>query len=444
MSGVRTVLLKDICNLEKGSTGLMKAEPGEYPLVTTGKERRSCESYQFDTKAVCIPLVSSTGHGHASLNNVHYQEGKFALGTILVAITAKNEEELDVHFLHLYLSQLKDIVLVPLMKGAANVSLSITAIKSVKIPLPSITRQKEIVNKFKKVVQEEKQLIAELVIQKKLIDEIRLKTFQEAIEGKLTKVWREKQKDNTSAAKFLAQIQSEKETLISDKKIKKTQTLFPIDPKDTPFDIPSNWERCRLGSLYEVTRGSSPRPKGDPMYWVNERTDYHWITIADFTPYGLKGVLNNSKGFLTELGSKKSRHVSKGDLLIACSGVGSVGRCIRSGIEGYIYDGLLAIRNISNYSMREYLYYFLKYKESQIYSVASGANWLNINIELLSNYIVPIPPEHEVKEIVKKLGSIAEILEQLEKQIFENQMHANKLMSSILKEEFLPKGFTKK
>ena len=79
MSGVRTVLLKDICNFEKGTTGLMKAIPGEYPLVTTGANRRTCESYQFDTKAVCIPLVSSTGHGHASLNNIHYQEGRFCV-----------------------------------------------------------------------------------------------------------------------------------------------------------------------------------------------------------------------------------------------------------------------------------------------------------------------------------------------------------------------------
>ena len=30
-------------------------------------------TFQFDTQAVCIPLVSSTGHGHASLKNVHYQ-----------------------------------------------------------------------------------------------------------------------------------------------------------------------------------------------------------------------------------------------------------------------------------------------------------------------------------------------------------------------------------
>ena len=145
---VDIVKLKDICDFEKGNTGLAKANPGEYQLVATGAERKTCNTYQFDINAVCIPLVSSTGHGHASLRNVHYQEGKFALGTILVALTTKDQGKLDIHFLHLYLSQLKDQILVPLMSGAANVALSVTKIKNVEIPLPSINRQKEIVCNF--------------------------------------------------------------------------------------------------------------------------------------------------------------------------------------------------------------------------------------------------------------------------------------------------------
>ena len=153
------VKLKELCDFEKGATGLAKAEPGEYPLVTTGAERKSCNTYQFDAKAVCIPLVSSTGHGHASLKNVHYQEGKFALGSILVALTSKDDRRLDIQFLHLYLSQLKDQVLVPLMSGAANVTLSVTKIQEIKIPLPPIEIQRELVEKFKSIVVEGKRSI---------------------------------------------------------------------------------------------------------------------------------------------------------------------------------------------------------------------------------------------------------------------------------------------
>ncbi len=125
MSEWRTITLGDACSIEKGTTGLAKATPGKYPLVATGAERRTCSEYQFDTEAVCIPLVSSTGHGKKTLNYVHFESGKFALGTILAAVIPKDPEGLSACYLHLYLSYFKDTVLVPLMKGAANVSLPI-------------------------------------------------------------------------------------------------------------------------------------------------------------------------------------------------------------------------------------------------------------------------------------------------------------------------------
>lgn len=162
--------LKELCTLEKGITGLAKATPGPYPLVTTAADRRSCDSYQFDAKAVCIPLVSSTGHGKKTLNYVHYQEGKFAVGTILVAIIPKDARILNAKYLHIYLQKNKDSVLVPLMRGAANVSLGVRDIAEIEIPLPDIQMQADIIKKVEAVEFLEKQLDecksqAELLIQ---------------------------------------------------------------------------------------------------------------------------------------------------------------------------------------------------------------------------------------------------------------------------------------
>ena len=136
--------LGDICRIEKGRTGIASAIPGEYPLVVTAEERKSCNTYQFDCEAVCIPLVSSSGHGKKSLKNVHYQSGKFALGSILCAVIPKNPEEVNARYLHQYLQFYKDTLLVPLMKGAANVSLSMRDIAKVEIPLPPIEKQLEL------------------------------------------------------------------------------------------------------------------------------------------------------------------------------------------------------------------------------------------------------------------------------------------------------------
>lgn len=93
----------DLCTIEKGTTGIASAIPGEYPLVTTALARKTAKEFQFDTEAVCIPLVSSTGHGKKTLNYVHFQKGKFALGTILAAVIPKDPNRLSAGFLHRYL-----------------------------------------------------------------------------------------------------------------------------------------------------------------------------------------------------------------------------------------------------------------------------------------------------------------------------------------------------
>lgn len=137
--------IEEVCQVKKGATPIQKATPGEYPMVVTTSERKSCETYQFDAKAVCIPLVSSRGHGVASLNQVYYQEGKFALGNILCAIIPKNENKVCSKYLYYYFQRTKDYTLVPLMKGGANVALRTNDIEKIKVPIPSLEEQKRIV-----------------------------------------------------------------------------------------------------------------------------------------------------------------------------------------------------------------------------------------------------------------------------------------------------------
>lgn len=146
--GVEYKRLEECCTLVKGKTPIQKAEPGEYPLVVTTSERRTCSTYQFDKPTVCIPLISSRGHGVASLNSVYYQEGKFALGNILCGVTPNDEDYLSAKFLLEYLNYKKDTLLVPLMKGGANVSLTVDSLRNVKIPIPPKEVQDNIVEKL--------------------------------------------------------------------------------------------------------------------------------------------------------------------------------------------------------------------------------------------------------------------------------------------------------
>jgi len=95
---------------------------------------------------VCIPLISSTGHGHASLKRIHYQEGKFALGNLLIAALVKDRSLLSPEYLSRYLNFTKDRLIVPLMTGVANMSLNLDRLATVPIEFPSLPEQERVVN----------------------------------------------------------------------------------------------------------------------------------------------------------------------------------------------------------------------------------------------------------------------------------------------------------
>lgn len=137
-------ILSAVARIEKGRTGIKQAVPGEYPLVVTAAERSPCDHFDFEGPAAIVPLVSSTGHGKASLHRLHYQEGKFALGTILAAIFPLDASLISARFIFEYLSAYKEELLVSRMIGTANVSLSVGKIAEVPIPLVSLDVQAKV------------------------------------------------------------------------------------------------------------------------------------------------------------------------------------------------------------------------------------------------------------------------------------------------------------
>lgn len=164
--GVEYKKLSECCTLEKGSTPIQKAVPGQYPLVVTTEERKSSNTYQFEKPTVCIPLISSRGHGVASLSSLFYQEGKFALGNILCGVTPVNRDELSAKFLFYYLNHKKDTLIVPLMRGGANVSLTIDSLKKVRVPIPPMSIQNEVIRILDKFEAFRVELAAELTARK--------------------------------------------------------------------------------------------------------------------------------------------------------------------------------------------------------------------------------------------------------------------------------------
>ena len=273
----------------------------------------------------------------------------------------RNINEILSHYL-LYYLKLNRIQIEKNADGSTNQTfLKLDNVKKYLIPLPPQKEQNRIKIKIDLLnpiidLYNEKYNQIEL-LNNSYKDELKKSILQYAIQGKLVK-----QDSNDEPAKVLInKILDEKRELIKTKQIKKENlsviykdstdnqfyekfddgTLNNIT-EEIPFDIPENWCWTRMGNIYSIIRGSSPRPKGSPIYWAKGRTNYHWITIKDISTFKADKFLIDTKDFLTIEGSKRSTYVEKNNIIIAVSGSTTGKSCIL-GIDGYIYDGLAAL-----------------------------------------------------------------------------------------------------
>ena len=313
------------------------------------------------------------------------------------------------------------INLSPYVTGTAQPKMNQEKMNSIFVPVPPVEEQHRIVSKIEELLpyiekygKAEEHLTS---LNTTFPEALKKSILQEAVQGKLVP----QNPDDEPASVLLERIRAEKQELIKSGKIKRdkhesiivTRDKIPyeiIDGKErciadeVPFELPDSWEWERLGNLFTIIRGSSPRPKGSPLYWT-EHSEHNWITIKDISLYTENGVLYKTKEFLTDLGATKSTYVSKGEVVIAVSG-STTGKFCLLGIDGYIYDGLAAILNVTKIISTEYLVVFLDWIYQKLNAQKIGSAFPNINTDVLKSTFIPIPPIEEQHRIVAKIEEI--------------------------------------
>ncbi|WP_439481291.1 restriction endonuclease subunit S [Cyclobacterium plantarum] len=273
--------------------------------------------------------------------------------------------------------------------------------------------------------------------EKSTIKKLREGILQLAVQGKLTHHWRTNVRlsgvEVESAATLLEKIKAEKEQLIKEGKIKKEKPLPEISEEEIPYDLPEGWVWCRMEEISDIQRGSSPRPKGDPIYFSEKKTDHNWISIKDISKYSVNNRLMKTDEFLTELGIKHSRYVGKDELIVAVSG-STTGKCCLTSIEGYIYDGLAVIRLIGHLVEIEYQLIYMLQLYNHMNDSKFGAAFPNINTRFLAEMLFPLPPLEEQKSIVGKVKGLVTFCDQLEQEIENHQTTQEQWMESCLRE----------
>ena len=274
--------------------------------------------------------------------------------------------------------------------------------------------------------------------------------LQWAIQGKLVP----QDPNDEPASVLLERIRAEKARLVKEKKIKKdknesiiyrgddnsyyekflaTGEVKCID-EEIPFEIPATWEWVRLNSYSDVRDGTHDTPQ----YVVS---GYPLITSKDF----IGGIFDFSKTkYIDEqtfIEINKRSNVQIGDILFSMIG-GNIGSMILITKENY-FD--MAIKNVAlfkqyiyNDILIKYLYFYLQSQIVSIKNTASGGAQSFVPLNMLRNYLMPIPPLNEQKRIIEKFKSLDFVIQQYEKSYRElnnlKQELFPKLRKSILQE----------
>lgn len=269
----------------------------------------------------------------------------------------------------------------------------------------------------------------DLFITEDSIDQLKQTILQLAVMGKLVP---QDPKDEPASV-LLERIKKEKERLVEEGKIKREKSISEITDAEKHFNLPNGWEWVRMGQVSDIQRGSSPRPKGDPLYFSSEVTSNNWISISDISKYTTNHVLMKTDEYLTDLGTEYSRLVNEGELIVAVSG-STTGKCCLTGIKGYIYDGLAVIRLIGNYISPNYQLIYMLQLYSFMNNSKFGAAFPNINTMFLSEMLFPFPPLEVQKQIVKTVDELFVVCDRLKERITESQNVANQMADSILEQ----------
>lgn len=225
-------------------------------------------------------------------------------------------------------------------------------------------------------------------------EQLKLSILQSAFQGKLTGECL----PNETADDLYQQIQSEKQRLISEKKIKKEKSLPEISADEIPFDIPDNWRWCYVGDLFLHNTGKAQNSSGSTNGTIRKfitTSNLYWGEF-DFTKVKEMPFTD------TELERCTAK---KGDLLV-CEG----GDCGRSAV--WDYDEEVCIQN-HVHRLRPYrdvnIYYF--YYLFYLYKNTGRLRGRGVAIQGLSNeaihkVVLPLATLEEQHRIVAKIEEL--------------------------------------
>lgn len=169
---------------------------------------------------------------------------------------------------------------------------------------------------------------------------------------------------------------------------------------------------AKLGDLCNIQSGGTPA-RSERDYWENGQIP--WVKISDIRAK----FLNNTEEHITELGLKNSsaKVFPSGTILYTI--FATLGETCILNIDAATNQAIAGIQIERNDLIRDYLYYYLLSRKDAVLAMGRGVAQNNINLKMLRDFEISIPPLDEQRRIATVLdkvsGLIAKRREQLDR-----------------------------
>ena len=305
-----------------------------------------------------------------------------------------------------------------LATGNIIVHISNDKLSSIILPLPPLAVQNAIVTKLEQVLPlvdaYENAILQKEELKSALPDKVKKAILQEAITGQLTEDWRKSATIKESGKQLLDRIIEERnakllaeweEALKKNPKAKKPVPVVAseIDEEDIPFEVPESWCWCRLGDIGDFVRGSGikrdeTRPDGYPCIRYGEM----------YTKY--KTVINETVSFVDKDVFDSCQKIIKNDIAMALTGENEYDIALAAVYTGdkEVAMGGDMTRLRPTFVNPLYLVFTLNspYGIQCKSELATGNIIVHISNDKLGSILIPLPPQEEQAEIVRKVEEL--------------------------------------
>jgi len=264
-----------------------------------------------------------------------------------------------------------------------------------------------------------------LIAAQRVIHRLQQAILAAACTGRLTADWRARHADLASAHVIIEQRRdAEREKLGHRYK----QHRLP-DPAELP-ELPETWTWAALPELGELGRGKSKhRPRNDPRLYGGP---YPFIQTGDVARSG--GKIRVHSQTYNEAGLAQSRLWPERTVCItiaaniADSSLLTYEACFPDSVVGLIADETVAFP--------EYVELFIRTARRDLAAFAPATAQANINLAILSEVAVALPPIEEQREIVRRVEALYELSAKVEAAIEAATTRVERSSQAVLAKAF--------